>query len=234
MNVLFDHAETIAHHIQTFWFRPERKVRYIAGQFTELYLPHDNPDDRGTRRWFTLSSSPTDDMVSITTKFASHHSSTFTQHLRELKPGTPLKLADPMGDFVLPKDSSVPLVFVAAGMGITPMHSMIKWLSDTREQRNIHLIYAVTEEDELVFVPLFKEYPLKFTPIVKSPSASYSGQTGSLSADRILKLAPDDDRSLLYLSGPEPMVETFYKELKLKGISEERLVTDYFPGYQEF
>src|SRR5688572_27736052 len=170
MNVTFDHTEDVAHNIKTFWFRPERKVRYIAGQFTEIYLPHDDADDRGIRRWFTLSSSPTDDLVSITTKFASHRSSTFKQHLSDLKPGTPLKLADPMGDFVLPKDPGIPIVFVAGGMGITPMHSMVKWLEDTGEKRDVHLIYAVTEEDELAFVPLFKNYNLKFTPVVKTPA----------------------------------------------------------------
>ncbi len=234
MNVTFDHTEPVAHNIQTFWFKPERPVRYIAGQYTEIYLPHDHPDDRGIRRWFTLSSSPTDELVSITTKFASHQSSTFKQQLRELKPGAPLKLADPMGDFVLPKDKSIPIVFVAGGMGVTPMHSMVQWLQDKNEQRDIHLIYAVTEADELAFVPLFTAYDLKFTPVVKDPPAGYSGETGSLSIERILQLAPDDGRYRLYLSGPEPMVENFYKELKSRGFSEDRLVTDYFPGYQQF
>jgi glycine betaine catabolism B len=234
MNVVFDHSEDIARNIKSFWFKPERRVEYIAGQFTELYLPHDNPDDRGIRRWFTLSSSPTDQMVSITTKFATHQGSTFKRQLAALKPGTPLKLADPMGDFVLPKDPSIPLVFVAGGMGITPMHSMVKWLQDTGEQRHIHLMYAVTELADLCFEPLFRQYPMTFTPIIKNLPAGHPGETGSLSTDRILQLAGNDDRVLIYLSGPEPMIETFYKELKNKGISEERLVTDYFPGYARF
>jgi len=234
MNVTFDHSEDIAHNIKSFWFKPERPVRYTAGQFTEMYLPHENPDDRGIKRWFTLSSSPADGMVSITTKFASHQSSTFKQHLRELQPGTPLKLADPMGDFVLPKDATIPLVFVAGGMGITPMHSMIKYLQDAGEKRNIHLIYAVTEEDELTFVPLFEGYDLKFTPVVKAPGPDYKGETGSLSVDRILQLAPDDGRTLYYLSGPEPMVEAFFNEFQTKGVPKDRLVGDYFPGYQQF
>ena len=198
MNVVFVHTDKVAHNIQTFWFKPERPVRYIAGQYTEIYLPHDTPDDRGVRRWFTLSSSPTDEMVSITTKHASHQSSTFKQELWSLKPGEPLKLADPMGDFVLPKDKTIPVVFVAGGMGITPMHSMVKYLQDKGEKRDIHLIYAVTEEDELAFVSLFKEYGLKFTPVVKAPTEKWGGETGSLSVDRILQLAPDDGRYRLH------------------------------------
>jgi glycine betaine catabolism B len=234
MNVTFDHSEPVAHNIKTFWFKPERKVDYIAGQFTEIYLPHDTPDDRGIRRWFTLSSSPSEELVSITTKFASHDGSSFKRQLAALEPGMELKLADPMGDFVLPKDPSIPLVFVAGGMGITPMRSMIKWLSDTGEQRQIHLVYAVTELDDLAFEPLFRSYDLQFTPIVKHPPEGYGGQTGSLSSDRILELAGNKADSLIYLSGPEPMVETFFKDLQTKGVAAERLVTDYFPGYQQF
>ncbi len=234
MNVTFDHAEPVAPSIQTFWFKPERPVRYIAGQFTEIYLPHDQPDDRGIRRWFTLSSSPTEDMVSITTKRASHRSGSFKEELWRLAPGTPLKLADPMGDFVLPKDKTIPIVFVAGGMGITPMRSMVKWLKDSGEHRQIHLIYAVTEEADLAFTDLFKDYDLEFTPIVKTPAGNWDGLTGSISSQRVLELAPDDGKSIYYLSGPEPMVETFYKEMRAKGIPDERLVTDYFPGYQQF
>ena len=234
MNATFVGSEETAHNIKTFWFKPEQPVRYQAGQFTEIYLPHDNPDGRGIKRWFTLSSSPTEELLSITTKFASHQGSSFKQCLAQLKPGTLLRLADPMGDFVLPRDKTIPLVFVAGGMGVTPMRSMVKWLLDNGEKRQIHLIYAVTEEDELAFVPLFTEYGLQLTPVVKIPQSGYSGETGSLSTDRISQLAPDDDRYRLYLSGPEPMVETFYKDLKAKGFTEDRLVTDYFPGYQQF
>jgi len=234
MNVTFDHSEDTAAHIKTFWFKPEKPVRQIAGQFTEIYLPHEHPDDRGIRRWFTMSNSPTDDMVSITTKFAPEHGSTFKETLRSLKPGTPLKLADPMGDFVLPKDKTIPLIFIAGGIGVTPMHSMIKYLYDTREQRNIHLIYAVNDIHELAFGQLFKDYGLRLTTVVKEPSPDYTGETGSLNADRIIELAGDDGRAIFYLSGPEPMVEAFTKDLKAKGINKHRLVTDYFPGYQQF
>jgi glycine betaine catabolism B len=234
MNVTFDHSEDTADHIKTFWFKPEKPVQYTAGQFTEIYLHHDNADNRGQRRWFTLSSSPTDPMVSITTKFTLEHGSSFKQTLAALEPGTSLKLADPMGDFVLPKDKAIPLVFIAGGIGVTPMHSMIKYLFDTKEHRDIHLIYAVTHKEELAFEPLFKQYGLTFTSIIKEPPIGYKGEAGSLDANRILQLAPDDGKKLYYLSGPEPMVEAFTKDLEDKGIHKRRLITDYFPGYERF
>jgi ferredoxin-NADP reductase len=205
MNVIFDHSEDIAKNIKTFWFKPERPVRYTAGQFTELYLPHDNPDNRGQRRWFTVSSSPTDDMLSITTKFAGETASTFKKTLFALEPGTPLKLAEPMGDFVLPKDINTPLIFVAGGIGITPMHSMVKYLLDSHEQRPIQLIYAANTPEDIAFEPLFREYGLPFIPVIKEASPKYAGETGTLDAARILKLVNDYGKALIYLSGPETM-----------------------------
>jgi ferredoxin-NADP reductase len=234
MNVILDHTEDIAKNIKTFWFKPERPMRNIAGQFTELYLPHEHADNRGQRRWFTISSSPTEDMVSITTKFFGEQASTFKKTLFALQPGAPLKLADPMGDFVLPKDTSTPLVFVAGGIGVTPMRSMVKWLLDTREKRSIHLIYAANKLEDVAFEPLFRQYGLKLTTVIKEPPAGYEGESGQLDADRILTIAGDDDKSLIYLSGPEPMTEALTKGLKAKGVNKHRLVTDYFPGYQVF
>jgi len=232
MRAILDHTEDVAAHIRTFWFKPDHSVRYIAGQFTELYLPHDNHDDRGIKRWFTLSSSPTDQLLSITTKFVPEGGSTFKQTLYDLPLGTSVILADPMGDFVLPKDKTIPLVFVAGGIGVTPMHSMIKWLVDTGEKRPVTLLYAAGHVDEIAFAPLFKKYLGKrYVPIVKEPARTWRGQTGGLDAARILALAPDDGKALYYISGPEPMVEAFSKDLHTAGVPKHRVVGDFFPGY---
>jgi ferredoxin-NADP reductase len=40
MNITLDHVEDIAANIKTFWFKPDQKVRYLAGQFIEMTLPH--------------------------------------------------------------------------------------------------------------------------------------------------------------------------------------------------
>ncbi len=231
MKVVFDHSEEVAHRIRTFWFKPDKPVRYIAGQFTQIHLPHPDTDERGDKRWFTLSSSPTDPMVSITTKFAAENGSSFKRMLAALKPGTKLNLADPMGDFVLPKDIKLPLLFAAAGMGITPMHSMIKWLKDTDEQRQIQLIHAVNKSDELAWRDLFESHGLNFTPIVKEPGPNWQGGTGQLSAMRIAEIYNDSPAAFVYISGPEPMIEDFFKQLPPLGIAKDKLVTDYFPGY---
>jgi glycine betaine catabolism B len=229
MYVKFAHSEGIAQNILTFWFEPEKKPDYIAGQFIEMFLPHPNPDERGIKHWFTLSSSPTEPLISITTKFTPGRSSTFKQTLRALKPGDSIRIIEPMGDFVLPKHKATPLLFVAGGIGVTPMRSMVKWLQDTGERRNITLLYAASSADEFVFTDLFKSYGVKLTQIIKDPGPDWTGEKGILSPERILAEARPE--SLIYVSGPEPMTEALVDGLKEKGVKEHRLVTDYFPGY---
>lgn len=221
MYATLEYVEDVAGHIKTLWFRPELPARYIAGQFTELYLPHNNADDRGIRRWFTLSSSPTEELLAITTRLGPAKRSSFKEQLASLKPGTRLHLADPMGDFVLPKDPTIPIFFVAAGLGITPVRSMIKWLRDTGERRSIKLWFAAAPE-ELAFEQLFQSYELDFLPIT-------TGVRERLTANKINLAAPED--SYIYISGPEELVESLYKQLKRLGIDPSRLVADYFPGY---
>lgn len=233
MHVTLERVEDKALHIKMFWFRPEKPVEYISGQFTQMQLPLDHPDTRGSKHWFTISSSPTEAMIAITTKFAPNHGSTFKHALEKLKPGAKLNLADPMGDFVLPKNKSMPLLFVAGGIGITPYRSIIKWLVDTGERRDIHLVYGVRDKRELAFLDLFKQYDMKFTPIVTEPDSGWKGEKGLLSAKRILELAGEKSNRLIYISGPEPMVEKFVDDLDKLNVPKSRLVTDYFPGYTQ-
>lgn len=230
MHVRFDHVEDVAKHIKTFWFRPKHPVQYVAGQYIQLHLPHPATDERGDKRWFTLSSSPTEPLLSITTKFADQPSS-FKQTLAKLQPGTEIYMAEPMGDFVLPKDKSRPLVFVAGGMGITPLRSMVKWLTDTGEKRKIQLIYAATRLEDIVFTELFKSYGLTPEIVLSQPPADWLGHSERLNAAKILKLSRQLSDKLIYVSGPEPMVEVLLKDLEDQGIPKHQLIGDFFPGY---
>lgn len=232
MKVIFDHAEAEAANIKTFYFRPEKPVRYTAGQYTELTLPHTKPDKRGIRRWFTLSSAPTDKLLSITTKYAGDdRASSFKKALFRLPPGTELQMAEPMGDFVLPKLIQTPLVFVAGGIGITPFHSILRWLTATGETRPIKFLYGVRTEDEIVFQDTFAKAGIGPTVVVSEPSPAWGGERGRLSAELILGLEKPSEDTLLYVSGPEPMVEMLEKDLKKSGLDKRHLVLDFFPGY---
>jgi ferredoxin-NADP reductase len=231
MQIVFDHSQPVGTVYTTFWFKPTQPFFYTAGQFTELYLPHASADNRGLRRWFTISSSPTEPLISITTKFAAHEGSSFKRHLQTLQPGAVIQADEAMGDFVLPKDKTIPVVFVAAGIGVTPVRSIIKWLADTGEERHVSLIQATSTEANLAYADLWQQYPLAYTSLVKRPAAGYTGLSGELTAARILATAPPDARNLYYLSGPEALVEQLTKDLITAGIPDYRVITDYFHGY---
>lgn len=233
MQVTLDHTKDEAANIRTFYFRPEKPVHYTAGQFIELTLKHPHPDKRGDMRWFTLSSSPTDELLSITTKFAGDKSSSFKKKLFSLKPGAKLIMSEPMGDFVLPKLIQTPLVFVAGGIGITPFHSILTWLTATSEQRPIKLLYGVRNEDEIVFQETFRKAGIEPTIIVSDPSPAWGGERGRLSAELIMDLGKPTDDALVYVSGPEPMVETLEKDLHKAGLKKNQFVGDFFPNYPE-
>lgn len=221
MNATLHHTVDEAANIRTYFFTPDRPLRYIAGQFIEMTLPHDHADDRGVKRWFTLSSAPGHELVSITTKHAPK-SSSIKQALWELKPGDSLSISDPMGDFVLPKDESTPLVFVAGGIGITPYHAMVQWLHDTQQERNIHFIYSVSSPEEIIFEQLFNTNWIKTTQLIAQPK---------LTADQIAALTDGLKNKQVFLSGPEPMIEALVEQFKKLGLGQDQLITDYFPGY---
>jgi ferredoxin-NADP reductase len=231
MKVVFDHSQEEAPNIRTFYFRPEKPVNYTAGQFAEWKLPHKNPDNRKEKRWFTISSSPNDEFVTITTKFTPDKGSSFKNALFKLKPGDEISMSEPMGDFVLPKLVQTPIVFVAAGIGITPFHSILSWLSQTREERPIKLLYGVHDEDQIIFQDTFKQAGVHATIVVANPSPAWGGEQGRLSAELILGLENPNEDTLIYLSGPEAFVEQLKKDLADAGVNKSNIVVDAFPNY---
>lgn len=233
MTVTFERVVEEADNISTFYFSSSKAVHYTAGQFIELTIKHNHPDSRGIKRWFTLSSSPTDDLLSITTKFARENGSSYKKALKKLKPGDEAEMSEPMGDFVLPKLIQTPLVFVAGGIGITPFKSILSWLNKVQEERPIKLLVGVNNEDEMVFQDIIHKSKIHYTTIVKNPSSAWGGEIGVLSAEMILGLEEPTEDTLIYISGPEPMVEKLEKDLKKAGINKHQLVLDFFPNYSD-
>jgi ferredoxin-NADP reductase len=208
--------------IRTFYFSPDNKIDYLPGQFIEMFLPHHTPDDRGKRRYFTLSSSPTNKLLSITTRYAGdEQSSTFKHALFSLKPGETISISEPMGDFVLPKDKSRPLLFFAGGIGLTPFHAMVSYLHAKAEKREITFLYAVRNKSDAIFLDTFSSYGIN--PIIV---------TAKIDAADIFNQTKPSMATLIYISGPEPMIEMLENELLAKGIQKSHLVLDFFPGYK--
>lgn len=229
MKIIFTHKEHLGSNIWSFYFSPSKKLHYTAGQFIEMTLPHPEPDERGLKRWFTLSSSPHEDELAVTTRIVDAPSS-FKKTLNGLCPDDEVLISEPMGDFVLPLHEDTPLIFVAAGIGITPFRSMLASLDEQASKRAITILYATSTSDDQMYPDLLKRHA-KYIPIVSKPHHTWRGEIGSLTAERIISLAKPKSNSFIYTSGPEALIETLQKELQQSGIPQTRLLGDYFPGY---
>jgi ferredoxin-NADP reductase len=218
-----------------FIFKPEMPLHYQAGQYLEWSLPHANQDLRGIRRYFTVSSAPSDSHVSVATRFSTP-SSSFKQYLQNMKVGDELFAGNLSGDFVLPRNKSEKLVFIAGGVGITPFVSMIRQLMMAKQKTEIVLFYA-NKTNQIAYVDLLKqaehEIGLKVVSIVDvgDPHSDFVSEKGYVNAEMIKKYAPDFASRHFYLSGPNMMVDNYKKLIKGMGIKTSRIKTDYFPGF---
>jgi ferredoxin-NADP reductase len=222
VKVLFDHTTDETALVTTFHFLPEHPLRYRAGQYVELTLPHKNPDDRGVERSFTLSSSPTERFISITTKTNIDNPSSFTRALQNLKQGDELQVSEAKGDFVLPSNPKTPLVFVARGLGITPFRSMLTWLRDSKEVRPIHLFYEIANHDELLFDDLLKDSGVSVEVVPCELSTEMS--IGRM-AHRVTEV---EGKPTVYIAGSDRMVISLREDLLFRGITNKRIVVDAF------
>jgi ferredoxin-NADP reductase len=217
--------EHIADNVWAFRFKPSEPLSWTAGQYVRVELPHDNPDKEGTKRWFTDSAAPYQGILQITTRVTD---STFKQALSKLPEGdTSLQLLEkPHGDFVW-QDSELPILFVAGGIGITPFYSILKQRAHEQLPLNATLIYGGRTAD----VPFREELDQW---VASDPEFKVQYLIGTpLTAESLATLKPDINQSLVYLSGPEPMVETLGDQLKAHGLPEAQLKQDFFPNYTE-
>lgn len=211
-------------NVVTFRFKPESPLSWQAGQFMEYELPHDNPDDEGIKRWFTIAAAPYEGEMQITTRITD---STFKQTLNSLQVGGTIQAdGKPDGDFVW-QDSDKPLVWIAGGIGITPFHSILKQRLHENKTNPVALLYA-NRSDDIVFKNEIDEWARND----ESFKVNYSVGK-SLDAKLVHEILGDVNSKLVYLSGPEPMVESLGDSLKEKGLPENQLVQDFFPGYTE-
>jgi ferredoxin-NADP reductase len=225
-----------AEGIYSYLFSGKNRFKYKPGQFMEWTVPTNKTDSRGNRRYFTVSASPTEKNLMLTVRVP-EKSSSFKQSLNKLKPGDKMLASRLSGDFVLPKDKSRKLAFIAGGVGITPFRSIIKYLVDSQQPRDIALLYSANSPDELAFMDLFNKAGVlgiktayNLTDL-KERLPSWDGHTGPIRATMIKHIMPDYKERLFYVSGPYGLVQAVEQELKKLGIPGSQIKLDYFPGY---
>lgn len=234
-NLVLKQKGEIAPTIWAFLFEPLRPFPFIAGQFLEWSLPHKDADSRGTRRFFTIASSPTEKEILLTVKIPEKPSS-FKSALKDLPVGESLYATSLEGDFTEPKEKDKNYIFIAGGIGITPFRSIIKHLLDTNTQIPITLFYSAHSPEEFVFKDIFdkaeKEIGLKIVyALSQNPPQNWQGEIGHIDEAMIKRHVSNEKQARYYISGPQPMVLVMEKILGRMGIKKSHLRKDYFPGY---
>ena len=210
-----------------FAFATASPMRFKPGQYLEWTLPHQNSDSRGNRRYFTIASSPTEGEVRMGIKFYEPMSS-FKRALARMQAGDIISASHLSGDFVLPRNPNKKLVFIAGGIGATPFRSMVQYLLDRGERRDVDLFYAARNRAELAYQDIFDRAAAELGVRV---NYQIGDEGGRVSPELIKAQVPDYRERTFYISGPRGMVEEFKAALRAAGVSRWKIKTDYFPGF---
>jgi len=226
----------VAPYLIDFVFKPSQKLAFLPGQYMEFTLAHPQTDSRGNRRYFTLASSPTENVVHLGVRFYDR-SSSFKQALYNIDARTDLVAAQIAGDFTLPANPEEKLVFLAGGIGITPFRSMLKYLLDTQQQRDIILFYTNKIANEIAYKDVLdlaqSRMDVKIFYALTDKAAvprNWNGIKGRIDEQMLMKTIPDYLERVYYLSGPPEMVRAYEESLKKLHIKSSHIKKDFFPG----
>lgn len=235
--LVLERVDKLSSTIYNYRFRSSEKLQFKAGQYAEWTLPHKNPDSRGNRRYFTIASSPTEKDIMLGVRISDDGSS-FKKALLNLRVHDKISLGSLAGDFTLPEDSNKKLVFLAGGIGITPFRSILKYLTDKSEKRDIVLFHSCSRGNDFVYDDVIKNAEKKMdlqTHCILNDEndapKDFKGEFGYLTAHLLKTLVTDYKERMFYISGSSVMVDASKKTLKEAGVKKSNIRTDYFSGY---
>lgn len=215
-------------------FASDAAVRFRPGQWIELHVPHAGTDARGSRRVFSLATPPDHgDGVAVAFRVTEALSS-FKRALSELPEGGVVRATGIGGDFVLPKDATVPLLLVAGGIGITPFVSQLADLARSGEQRDVVVVLLLGAGDEAPYAEVLLDSGARVVvvspehpPAMPEPWEFAAGPT--IDGTILRATVPDAESRVAYVSGGPGMVGHSRRVLRRSGV--RRIRTDAFTGY---
>jgi ferredoxin-NADP reductase len=231
----FIKKQSIAQNTLDFTFKADRSISYKPGQYMEWTLTHGDSDSRGNRRYFTLASSPTEEDLRLGVKFYPHGSS-FKKAMLAMDESTQIAAGQLGGDFTLPDDQTKKLAFIAGGIGITPVRSMVKYMLDTDQNRSATLLYSGSTGKDFAYTDVFSEAERRkilkaIYTVTESAPQGWRGQTGYINKQMIINQIPDYMDRLFYISGSHSLVTAVSDALRGIGVPPRQIKTDFFPGY---
>ncbi len=236
------------HNVKTFRMVPtdggQLPFEAHAGQYINLML---TIEGKRVNRSYTISSAPTRNAyVEISVK----RDGLASKYLHaSLKEGDLIKVGAAAGKFFFVGDESKRVILVAGGVGITPMMSVIRTMTDRAWTGDLYLIFAVKARNDVVYEReleyLMARHPNLHVLITLSDGADakaggiWDGTTGRLSAEMVKKFVPGPLKDRVMLCGPAPQMaaarKIFVDELGMPNdlVHEEAFVSPPAPKDDE-
>lgn len=191
------------------------KFNFKPGQFITFKL-----DINGvkTYRSYTISSSPSRPfslMVTIKKIAGGVVSNYLTESLNV---GDEVTVTGPDGVFNLVDITADKYLFLSAGCGVTPMHSMSRWLCDTTTDSDIAFVHSAKSVNDVIFADSMasmasrsQQFTLNYVlesadnqHLLTDKHAQTGCATGRLTLEALTKLVPDYQQRTVFVCGPEP------------------------------
>jgi predicted ferric reductase len=205
--------------------------KHLPGQFA--FFSFKREMQKFQEHPFTISSSPDDSYLSITVKELGD----FTKTIAQMNVNDPVLVEGPFGrlSYMFHPDE-LETVFIVGGIGITPIISMLKYMSAHDSNRKVLLIWGMNTMADQVGKEAFKEIAAKMRNLIIAPVISkddtYDGEKGFIDQAMIQKLV--DKASInqsvvgYYICGPSILMEHSIEDLLAMGVNQKRVHFEKF------
>jgi len=204
---------------------------YLPGQFLTVAIA---PDGRLMKRSYTIASSPTQhDYAEIAVKHEDEGIVSGFLH-NHVKEGDLLDFSGPSGFFTFTGRECKCILLIGGGVGITPLMSVLRYLTDRSWPGDIFLLYCIKTPHDIIFREeldyLQRRQPnLRVVITVSRPEGTdWKGPTGRITKELIVQSVPDVASRYVHICGPVPMMEVAKKMLIELGVPSGRMKTEAF------
>lgn len=138
-----------------------------------------------------------------------------------------IKVTLPQGEFIFNPKSSNPLVFFAAGIGITPAYAFAQWLRKIKNKKKIFFIhYSDHTTDDCLFLDAFHNIAQDYSNVIFK--LHLTKELSRITDQDIASIINRYKTADFYVCGPNTYMEFIVSTLKSHGISAERIKTEIF------
>jgi len=237
MTLLLVQIEQQTHDTKTLRFLlPEgTSLRAKPGQFLTF---HWLIKGKRVTRAYTISSSPSQaKYVEITPKRVENGCVSNYLH-DDAKLGLAVEATGPHGKFFFDETAHPSIVLIAAGSGITPMISIVRYINSLRLPTRVTLLYCVRSRNDIMFGAelerLQNSMPsFHYSVTLSQPDENWIGNKGRLTQEYVFGHVNDLERPIYFLCGPRGFMENARSILTCLGVDEDRIIEESFGDRQK-